>query len=240
MSDHSNKPGKQSLGASVFRWRSYSPLLAILGLALGLGRGLALPLPGVGWLVAAGLVLAAVGLALRAYAVGLSPAGTSGRHREQHAALLNTFGVYSVMRHPLYVGNVLIWSGVSVASGWPLGAAVSTVVGAVVFGIIALEEDVFLAGRFGSEFAEWSAATPRFWPRFALWRTARRPLLLSKAVRSEYSTLHSIGLLTLIFWRLRSGAEATFEASSSWWWLLLAANSAVYCGIRLWRHRYRR
>ena len=51
---------------------------------------------------------------IRIYTVGTTPAGTSGRNRDkQIAEKLNKTGVYSIIRHPLYLGNLLIWLGVA-------------------------------------------------------------------------------------------------------------------------------
>lgn len=239
---------KSMLGRLLFRWRSYLPLIAVAGLIYGLyifgptSSGLfGLTASGnLRWAVGSGLVLAALGLTLRVYAVGHAPAGTSGRHRRQHAARLNTFGIYSVVRHPLYVGNVLVWAGVSLTSGWLPGAAASTLGGILMFGLIVRHEDGFLARTFGSDFEEWARVTPATVPRPSLWRPSRRPFRWAKTVASEYSTLHSIGLVALLFAALRG-----IRAPGSWnagrgWWGLLALNSALYLGLRVWRSRRKR
>ncbi|MGB8874133.1 MAG: hypothetical protein WCC75_12145, partial [Desulfobaccales bacterium] len=45
---------------------------------------------------------------------GLPPRGTSGRNTQgQVAETLNTTGIYSLVRNPLYLGNFLIWLGLS-------------------------------------------------------------------------------------------------------------------------------
>jgi len=62
-----------------------------------------------------------LGLFIRAYAVGHTPANTSGRNtKEQLADELNTTGIYSMVRHPLYLGNFFMWLGAAVLTknGW--------------------------------------------------------------------------------------------------------------------------
>jgi protein-S-isoprenylcysteine O-methyltransferase Ste14 len=231
-----NAEEASSLAGSVFRWRSYLPLVAVAGLCLGLWWGRAAPALTVRACVVGGLLLCALGLGVRLYAVGHAPPGTSGRHRSQHAAILSTFGIYSVLRHPLYLGNVLVWAGASLTSGWPAGAAVSLVMGIVMFLAIARHEDGFLSERFGEEFREWARVTPAFFPKPALWRPTRRPFLWQRAVASEYSTLHSIGLLALIFSALRGAAKGG-TAPDRAWWCLFALNSGLYLVLRLWRAR---
>ncbi len=228
------KTGRPSVGEIAFRWRSFLPLLAAVGLMLGLFEKQAEPANSIRLWIGSGLALAGLGLTLRLYGVGHAPPGTSGRHRRQHAASLNTFGIYSIVRHPLYLGNVLVWVGVSVTSGWLLGAAASTLAAVVMFGVIVRHEDAYLGRRFGCAFEEWWRVTPAFVPRFALWRTARRPVHWARAVASEYSTLHSIGLLALLFAAVRRWVGEG-EVPGPRWWVLLATNTALYLAIRTWR-----
>lgn len=54
------------------------------------------------------------GLIIRMYTVGYTPKNTSGRNTKegQVANKLNTSGLYSATRNPLYVGNFFMWMGV--------------------------------------------------------------------------------------------------------------------------------
>jgi protein-S-isoprenylcysteine O-methyltransferase Ste14 len=56
-------------------------------------------------------------LAIRCYTVGHTPANTSGRNTEgQLADTLNTSGIDSTVRHPLYLGNFFMWLGPATAN----------------------------------------------------------------------------------------------------------------------------
>src|SRR5438552_17449325 len=58
------------------------------------------------------LTITLFGFGIRIMTVGFVPPGTSGRNTEQQIAeKLNTSGMYSVVRHPLYLGNYLMWVG---------------------------------------------------------------------------------------------------------------------------------
>ncbi len=229
----------QPLSAWLFRWRSLLPLGAVSLLAFGAasGRASADTLE-IRIAVVVGCLLAALGLAVRLYTVGFAPEGTSGRHRRQHASQLNTFGIYSAVRHPLYLGNLLVWAGVSLTSGWWLGTAASLLLGAILFVAILRHEDRFLRDSFGAVWEEWAAATPALVPRLSLWRTARRPWDLLKAVHSEYSTLHSIVLLVTLFSMLRRWSWEGLPPSTTQW-LVVGVNFAVYATLRRLRRRSR-
>ena len=59
------------------------------------------------------IVLSILGFVIRAYTIGTTPRGTSGRNtKEQVAEVLNSTGIYSVVRHPLYLGNYFMWIGI--------------------------------------------------------------------------------------------------------------------------------
>ena len=59
------------------------------------------------------ILISFLGFCVRAYTVGTTPKGTSGRNtKEQKAYVLNTTGIYSTVRHPLYLGNFLMWIGI--------------------------------------------------------------------------------------------------------------------------------
>ena len=60
------------------------------------------------------IFLSFFGFAIRFYTIGTTPKGTSGRNtKEQVADVLNSTGIYSIVRHPLYLGNYLIWLGIA-------------------------------------------------------------------------------------------------------------------------------
>ena len=49
---------------------------------------------------------------IRALVVGTRGIHTSGKNRDQQVAhQLNNKGIYSMVRHPLYLGNLIIWFG---------------------------------------------------------------------------------------------------------------------------------
>src|SRR5690349_24820839 len=59
------------------------------------------------------VILSIAGFAIRAYTIGTTPRGTSGRNTDKQVAeQLNSSGIYSVVRHPLYLGNYLMWIGI--------------------------------------------------------------------------------------------------------------------------------
>ena len=61
------------------------------------------------------VLVSSLGFVIRFYTIGTTPKGTSGRNtKNQIADFLNSTGIYSLVRHPLYLGNYFIWLGISI------------------------------------------------------------------------------------------------------------------------------
>jgi protein-S-isoprenylcysteine O-methyltransferase Ste14 len=131
-----------------------------LGFLLGAGY-LALARPQEGALLT-GAVVAALGLAIRAWAAG---------HIAKNERLA-TSGPYSFVRNPLYVGSFLISAGFALAAHWALILVVLSFFGLIYAPTVAAEERK-LATRFAGEWVAYSANVPRFLPRLTPWSAAR-------------------------------------------------------------------
>lgn len=184
------------IGDWLFRYRSWFPplVLGVLGWAAGQRQT---PNPGLDhqWL-AAGSLVALVGLGVRAYVVGTAPRGTSGRNTLRHkASRLNTRGLYSVVRHPLYLGNALLWAGPALATGvWWTLPAVAIAFG-LVYGPIIRVEERFLDEEFGEEFRSWARATPGLVPKLQGWKPPELRFSFKTVLRQEYYGFFTIVLM---------------------------------------------
>jgi protein-S-isoprenylcysteine O-methyltransferase Ste14 len=133
-------------------------------------------------------------MGIRVATIGATPKRTSGRNTAsgQIADVLNTSGMYSMVRHPLYLGNFFIVLGISLfVRSW-----LTTLVVLLVFFIYyerrMFAEEEFLRRKFGTAYLEWAACTPAFIPRFANWRSPSLQFSLRKALRREYSGFFAI------------------------------------------------
>lgn len=177
-------------GQWLFRWRSFLPLALVALIVLGvchpdhLRRHQAVH-PAWDWLC---LVVACAGLAVRALVIGHAPRRTSCRStKHQVAHHLTTSGMYSIVRHPLYVGNFLIWLGLSMYTllGWLV--ALLTLAYWLYYERIMLAEEEFLRRQFGRDFVAWSERTPAFVPKPGNWRPPTLSFSPRNVLRREYS-----------------------------------------------------
>jgi protein-S-isoprenylcysteine O-methyltransferase Ste14 len=148
------------------------------------------------WVDALFLCVGFVGLGIRILTVGFTPQNTSGRNttRGQEADRLNTSGIYSMMRHPLYLGNFFMWLApiLILADLW------FTLFFCAVYWIyyerIMFAEEQFLRKKFGQAYLDWSNETPAFFPRLSRYKSADLTFSLRKVLKKEY-----YGLFNLVF-----------------------------------------
>lgn len=137
-----------------------------------------------------GIAVAAsfLGQWIRAYTVGTTPKGTSGRNTEEQVAeSLNSTGIYSVVRHPLYLGNYLMWIGIVIYTlNWYFVIIVSLMYW-LYYERIMFAEERFLEGKFGKAYLDWSLKAPAFIPRFSQFVKASVPFSMTTVFRREYT-----------------------------------------------------
>ncbi|RMG65678.1 MAG: DUF1295 domain-containing protein [Calditrichaeota bacterium] len=179
------------------------------------------------------LSVAFLGLVVRALTVGFVPPGTSGRNtRSQVAETLNTTGMYSLCRHPLYLGNFLVLLGMALFTARWWAVVISALAFWLYYERIMLAEEDFLRKKFGEAFTAWARRTPAFWPRWRNWRPPSRAFSLRKLLRREYTgLLVYVGSFTVL--KLMANAFATGRLGLSLpWRIFLIAGLGIYLALR--------
>jgi protein-S-isoprenylcysteine O-methyltransferase Ste14 len=233
-------------GDRLFRWRSYFPLLLVPVLVAGVLTSSTpfstRPAERAWEIVSVAIALA--GLGLRVWAVGSAPAGTSERSTTNpRASELRTSGVYSVVRHPLYVANGLMALGLSLFPGvWYLPIILVTTT-LLYYERIAAREEAFLVERFGGQFESWAGRVPAIVPSFAGYVPSTTAFSWKKVLRHEFHGLLVIAAGAFVLdafqesWRARD-----WRADSLWLWffgasaVLFLIFAALKRGTRLLEH----
>ena len=167
-------------------------LLPFLGLALWQPGFPAANLPpaGIDALSLAGLLVALAGLALRAFTVATVPEHTSRRStRQLSAKTLNTRGMYSLVRHPLYLANLVVATGFTLAVGSLWLMVVFQLAHALYIERIMACEDRFVADTHGGEWQAWAARTPAIVPRHLRWTPPELGWSVRTILRREYNSV---------------------------------------------------
>jgi len=182
-------------GDFLFRWRSYFPLLT-LPLIMASYINFSYPANSYFLNLLWGLgcfAVSFVGIAIRIIVSGTVPEGTSGRNtKAQKASALNTSGLYSVVRNPLYLGNYFIALGISLLPReWYLPVIISLAFFLYYERIIAREEE-FLEEKFGDRFRAWAAMTSVIIPHISGYQRSQLLFSLKTALRKEFHGIFGV------------------------------------------------
>jgi protein-S-isoprenylcysteine O-methyltransferase Ste14 len=216
-------------GDLLFRWRGQLPLLLLPAFILACldAKWPAEPPPALrAWQVLAVLV-ALAGLMIRVAAIGTAATGTSERSTTNpRASMLRTTGLYSVVRHPLYLGNTLTAAGLACFTGaWYLPVIV-VLAGILYHERICAREEAFLEGKFGDEFRAWAERVPAAVPRLSGYLPSETAFLWRRVLGREYHGLMVIGASVFVLDLIRSTAAAgrlVFDPLWTWFFGVTAA-----------------
>ena len=134
------------------------------------------------------ILISILGFAIRIYTIGTSAQNTSGRNTHQQVAdSLNCTGIYSIVRHPLYLGNYLMWAGIVIYTLDVCFFIIVSLVFWIYYERIMFAEERYLEKKFSGNFSKWSQKTPAFFPAFRQFKPSQYRFSLRKVLRKEYS-----------------------------------------------------
>ncbi len=191
-------------GDWLFRWRSFLPLLllplAVYALMISADSGYTWGHPADTIYSIVCVAISFSGMLIRAMTIGYIPPGTSGGNTlKQRARTLNTTGIYSIVRHPLYLGNFVIFLGIVLFVGvWWL-VIISTLLFWLYYERIMYREEEFLREKFSDVYLEWSERTPAFFPRIQNWKRSNLRFSLWRIIKREYRGFFEIIAVFTLF-----------------------------------------
>lgn len=198
----------EKTGNFLFRYRSYLPLIllvaAVLVFVCDLGAGSLPTCISYAGIEIISLVLSGIGLLVRIVAVGHSPANTSGRNTKQQLAdEINMTGIYSTVRHPLYLGNFFMWLGMAVLTANCWFVLCFALAYWIYYERIMYAEEQFLRKKFGQPYLDWAARTPAFVPAFGKWVASAYPFSMKKILKKEKNGVLAVFVILFIFHNIR-------------------------------------
>jgi protein-S-isoprenylcysteine O-methyltransferase Ste14 len=174
------------------------------------------------------------GQAIRVFTVGFAPKNTSGRNtvNGQIADELNVSGIYSVLRHPLYLGNFFMWLGpvLFLRDVWFL----------VVFGLlywlyyerIMFAEEQFLRRKFGELYDKWSETVSSFIPYSFNYIPSKLPFSLRNVLKREYNSFVNIFVIFTLMDLFRNYFLSERIYLTDMWLYLSASAIVIWIVIR--------
>ena len=223
-------------GNKLFRWRSYLPLLFVVIIVSSLPH-FSYPFDSHRfdqiWEIFC-LIISFFGLFLRIITIGYTPKKTSGRNTKkgQVAEYLNTTGMYSIVRNPLYLGNFIIGLGFSIFLRLWWVSFIYTVLFIIYYERIIFAEEQFLTKKFKQQYIDWASKTPAFFPKFRQWQTPKLPFFFKKVLRKEY---HGFFGIILVIFALEVASDIYLHNSFKFdllWQCIVGFSVTVYAILR--------
>ncbi len=194
--------------------------------------------------VVSGFALVFSGEIVRLVTIGFDYIDRGGKKGRPAASRLVNGGIYAHTRNPMYLGNILIPVGFTLASSSPWAYVTIIPMFLFIYQAITCAEEEFLRREFGAEYEAYCARVPRFFPNLrGLYDTLtqgrydwRRPF------KQDLSTIAwiSIMLAAIPLWRVYflKGPEAAWRRAPRTLWLeasiLIIYGALVYCKKRKW------
>lgn len=182
-------------GSWLFRQRSWLPLPLVAALLLIPPPRATSPL-----LPAIGALVVAAGEAIRLWAV--LHIGAISRTRSDRLGPLIASGPFAHVRNPLYLGNILLWTGFAIAARLVWLAPFVVVLLALEYHAIVRWEEQLLMTRIGEPYRRYTRDVPRWIPSFSSDTTMAPPAPFSwrETLFSERGTLIAIGAGFVLLW----------------------------------------
>ena len=181
-----------SFGQWWFRYRSYSPLplliIAVFYPFYDVTR--------FSFNIAFGIIFILIGELGRTWCVGYAGGITRTRSGDLHSLI--TAGPFYYVRNPIYIFNMIMYAGVTLALNVPVIVPFMAVYFFTQYSFIVAYEEQILEEKFGAEYLNYKNKVSRWIPKFSNIKRSSHPFLLKEALKSERKTINAIFVVILI------------------------------------------
>lgn len=201
---------KSKIGKFLFKYRSFTPIPLIILIFLFLapknynGKNLLLAIIGLSFVI--------LGEGLRIISVGYSFPGTSGRESYLRADNLNSSGIYSIVRNPLYIGNIFIYSGLLITYSNFAALIIFDLLLIIQYYFIINFEENYLKKKFGEDYKNYCKKTRRIIPGL---KNVKKPDYKFNLLRVLFSENDSIFNSLFLFFIILIYKEKIFSGELS-------------------------
>jgi protein-S-isoprenylcysteine O-methyltransferase Ste14 len=191
-----------SLASNFFKYRSYTPVPFVVVMLI-------FAYPNI-WSLIIGFLITSAGESIRLW--GVSWAGSETRTTGNvGGTYLIVSGPFAHLRNPLYLGNILMYTGLGVMSFalFPWLQIAGFIFFSLQYYMIVQEEEKYLEQNFGKEYDDYRKNVPRFIPRFSKYRAGgveQPDYDIRKGLKSERRSLQAFSVVVitiLLLWFLR-------------------------------------
>lgn len=152
------------------------------------------------WKDVAAVAITLSGLLFRAAVIGFAYIKRGGLNKKVYADNLVTEGFFGTCRNPLYVGNMLIYSGVFLMHGHPAVVVTGIVSYWLIYESIIAAEEFFLRQKFGPGYDAYCRDVPRWIPRLSRLKAATQGMAFNfkRVLVKDYTTVANAVMALLL------------------------------------------
>jgi len=154
------------------------------------------------WIYAAGFVITLSGQVIRALTIGLAYIIRGGRDKKVYAEALVKNGIFAHCRNPLYLGNILIVTGLGVVADSTAFYFIGIPFFVLSYMAIIKAEENYLTGKFGEEYREYCRKVNRLIPDLSGIGTTLKSMTFNwrRLLVKEYGTTYTwiVAMILLI------------------------------------------
>jgi protein-S-isoprenylcysteine O-methyltransferase Ste14 len=221
-------------GNWLFKRRSWLPVFIIVGgvAMMYLGNRQAILFDMRDELIFLGVSI--FGQIIRALTVGFTPRNTSGRNtvNGQVADELNVTGIYSLLRHPLYLGNFFMWLGPVLFLRSVEAAVLFVLIYWLYYERIMFAEEQFLRRKFGDIYDKWSEKVSPFIPYSFNYIRPSLHFSIRNILKREYNSFINIFVIFTILDLFRNYfLSERIYLTGMWIWLFVSAG-VIWIALR--------
>ncbi len=218
------------IGDILFKYRSFTPMPLIIIVLIffkpydyGTDINLLITIVGV--------FVSIFGEIIRMISVGFSYSGTSGRENYLKAENLNISGIYSIVRNPLYIGNILMFSGLLMVylNVYALLAFVSFML--LQYHFIIRSEENYLKGLYKEDYSNYCSSINSILPKFSEFKKPNLYFNLKKVFFKENDSIFNMVVMFVILLAIR---EKHF---SSIYIAIIIVLILIYIFIKIWKKK---
>lgn len=224
----------ENSGNWLFKRRSWLPVFMIVAgiIMMYLGNRQAIIFDMRDELIFLGVSL--LGEIIRIITVGIAPKNTSGRNtvNGQIADELNVTGIYSIIRHPLYLGNFFMWLGPVLF----LRSVSFTIVFILLYWLyyerIMFAEEQFLRRKFGEAYDKWSEKVSSIIPWSFNFIPARLSFSVRNVLKREYNSFINIFVIFTLMDFFRNLFLSERIYLTEMWIYLMIGSFVIWIAVR--------
>src|SRR5664279_249587 len=222
-------------GNWLFKRRSWLPVFIIVGgvAMMYLGNRQAILFDMRDELIFLGVSI--FGQLIRALTVAFTPKNTSGitTVNGQVADELNVTGIYSLLRHPLYLGNFFMWLGPVLFLRSVEAAVLFVLIYWLYYERIMFAEEQFLRRKFGDIYDKWSEKVSSFIPFSFKYISPGLPFSVKNVLKREYNSFVNIFVIFTLLDLFRNYFLSERIYLTAMWIYMLATAVAIWLVVRI-------